>query len=55
MAGNADDLLFPINGEPVRNFYAGSLPDGQQALITISEMDELVVAVFSPPGPTHQT
>jgi hypothetical protein len=50
MGTNADDMLFPINGEPVRNFYAGSLPQGRQALITLSEAAEIVVAVFSPQG-----
>ncbi|MCI0407034.1 MAG: hypothetical protein L0191_00500 [Acidobacteria bacterium] len=50
MAGNADEMLFPINGEPPRNFYAGSLPQGRQALITLSEAGEIVVAVFGPQG-----
>jgi hypothetical protein len=50
MIKKADEMLFPINGEPARNFYAGSMPDGRQALITLSEADELVVAVFGPQG-----
>src|SRR5437899_736772 len=50
MARNPDDVLFPINGEPPRNFYAGSLPESRQALITLSEADEIVMVVFGPQG-----
>jgi len=47
--------MFPINGEPSRNFYAGLLPDGRQALITLSETGEVVLAVFGSDGELIQT
>jgi hypothetical protein len=54
MAGNADEMLFPINGEPARYFYAGSLPEGRQALIGRSLDGEMVVAVFDFKGELQQ-
>src|SRR5262245_6159042 len=54
MAGNADAMLFPINGEPARYFYAGSLPGGRQALIARFLDGEIVVAVFDAAGELQQ-
>jgi hypothetical protein len=42
--------LFPIVGEPARDFYAGSLPEGCQALITLVLPREMVLAVFDTDG-----
>lgn len=47
-------MLFPINGEPARYFYAGSLPEGRQALIARFLDGEIVVAVFDSEGSLQQ-
>src|SRR5688572_11818702 len=54
MAGDADAMLFPINGEPARYFYAGSLPEGRQALIARFLDGRIVVAVFDREGELRQ-
>jgi hypothetical protein len=42
--------LFPIVGEPARDFYAGTLPDGRQALISLVLPKGMVMAIFGTDG-----
>ena len=42
--------LFPIVGEPARDFYAGSLPERRQALIALEMPRGTVMAVFGTDG-----
>src|SRR6266849_369882 len=46
----AGDKLFPIQSAPERDFYAGHLPGGRQALIARSVYPKIVVAVFDSGG-----
>jgi hypothetical protein len=44
------DLLFPIRSAPLRDFYAGYLPDGRQALVVCSQCGKMVMVVFDREG-----
>jgi hypothetical protein len=48
------NLLFPIRSAPGRYFYAGSLPDGRQALVGRSVYGQLIVAIFDRDGDLMQ-
>jgi hypothetical protein len=54
MAEKAHAMLFPINGEPARYFYAGSLPEGRQTLIARFLDGEILVVVFDANGELGQ-
>jgi hypothetical protein len=44
------DLLFPILSAPSRGFYAGHLPEGQQALIALSRYGQIIAAICDQGG-----
>jgi hypothetical protein len=46
----AGSRLFPIVGEPTRDFYAGSLPESRQALIALEMLRGMEMAVFGTDG-----
>jgi hypothetical protein len=44
------ELLFPIQSAPSRQFYAGELPDGGQALVVCSVSGDMIIALFDRQG-----